>query len=194
MSARLKLIVGLGNPGLQYEHTRHNAGADFVTELVSNSAEQLKAQNKYHAQYASINITTNTLHCIIPSTYMNKSGQAVAAIARFYKISTESIFIAHDELDLPPGSAKLKLGGGHGGHNGLRDIINNLGSNNFYRLRIGIGHPGNSKDVVNYVLKKASIAERKLIQLTTAEAINLMPEIISGNWQKAQTLMNGFRA
>lgn len=194
MTARLKLIVGLGNPGLQYEHTRHNAGADFMAELISQHTGQLKVQSKYHAQYASINITTNTLHCIIPTTYMNKSGQAVSAIARFYKIPTESILIAHDELDLPPGSAKLKLGGGHGGHNGLRDIITHLGSNNFYRLRIGIGHPGNSKDVVNYVLKKASIAERQLIQLTTAEAINLMPEIIDGNWQKAQTLMNGFRA
>ncbi len=194
MTARLQLIVGLGNPGLQYEHTRHNSGADFVTELVSGSGGQLKPQNKYFALHGAINTNENIVHCIIPTTYMNRSGQAVGAIARFYKIAPESILVAHDELDLPVGTARFKLGGGHGGHNGLRDIINHLSSNNFYRLRLGIGHPGSSKDVINYVLKKASVSDQTLIKSATEEAICLLPELISGNWSKAQTLMNGFRA
>ena len=194
MTARLQLIVGLGNPGSQYQHTRHNAGSDFVTALAESLGSQLKPQSKYFALYGSLSIHDSLVHCILPSTYMNRSGQAVGAIANFYKIPPESILVAHDDLDLPAGAARFKLGGGHGGHNGLRDIISHLGSNNFYRLRLGIGHPGSSKDVVDYVLKKASVSDRTLIKSATEEAIRILPELVGGNWQKAQTLMNGFRA
>lgn len=193
MTANLQLIVGLGNPGPQYEHTRHNAGADFVAELAKNLGSPLKPQSKYFALHGSLSIHDTLVHCIIPATYMNRSGQAVGAIANFYKIPPELILVAHDDLDLPAGTARFKLGGGHGGHNGLRDIISHLGSNNFYRLRLGIGHPGSSNDVVDYVLKKASISDRALIRSATDEAIRLLPELVGGNWQKAQTLMNGFR-
>ncbi|MCF7980624.1 MAG: aminoacyl-tRNA hydrolase, partial [Pseudomonadales bacterium] len=164
MNEKIMLIVGLGNPGAQYEHTRHNAGADFVAELVNQCREQFRPESKFHGLYSKINIADSQIHCLIPTTFMNRSGQAVAAISRFFKIPDEAILIAHDELDIPPGSVKLKFGGGHGGHNGLRDIISHLSTNHFARLRLGIGHPGNSQDVANYVLKTASVSDRKLME------------------------------
>ncbi len=194
MEENIALIVGLGNPGAQYEHTRHNAGADFVSALVRQAGGQLKLESKFQGQHSKISIAGTQIHCLIPNTFMNRSGQSVAAISNFYKIPSEAILVVHDELDIPPGSAKLKKGGGHGGHNGLRDIISHLGGREFMRLRLGIGHPGNSREVVNYVLKKASLADQALIEDTINEAIRQLPEMIGGNWNKAQTLMNGFRA
>jgi len=188
------LIVGLGNPGAQYEHTRHNAGADFVTELVHHCGGQFKLESKFHGLYSKINIANRPIHCLIPTTFMNRSGQAVAALTNFFKIPSEAILVAHDELDIPAGAVKLKFGGGHGGHNGLRDIISHLGSNQFGRLRLGIGHPGNSKDVVDYVLKKASISDRALVSQVIDEAIQVLPELANGHWHKAQSLLNGFNA
>lgn len=194
MKEKIALIVGLGNPGAQYEHTRHNAGADFVAELVNRCSGQLRAESKFFGLYGKITLADRQLHCLIPTTFMNRSGQAVAAVAKFFKIPNDAMLVAHDELDIPPGTLKLKMGGGHGGHNGLRDIISHLGGNGFARLRLGIGHPGDSRDVVNYVLKKAPLAERALIEETIDEAIRQLPELINGNWNKAQTLINGFRA
>ena len=149
----IQLIVGLGNPGPEYEQTRHNAGALFVERLASAQRVSLTADKKYFGLTAKFSHQGNDVRLLIPTTYMNRSGQAVAALANFFRIKPEAILVAHDELDLPPGVAKLKRGGGHGGHNGLRDIIAQLGNqNDFHRLRLGIGHPGDAKLVSNFVL------------------------------------------
>jgi len=146
----VKLIVGLGNPGSEYQDTRHNAGQRFVERLAHRFSEQLVPTAKFFGLNGRIVIAGRDLRILVPTTYMNRSGQAVAAFAHFYKITAESILVVHDELDLEPGVARLKIGGGHGGHNGLRDIISSLSNNkNFGRLRIGIGHPGNAKLVSN---------------------------------------------
>lgn len=152
----IQLIVGLGNPGSEYDRTRHNAGADFVVELARQAGVNLVAEGKYFGLTARINYQGKDLRLLIPTTYMNRSGQSVGAMANFFKIEPAAILVAHDELDLAPGTARFKHGGGHGGHNGLRDIISALGNNqNFPRLRLGIGHPGAAPLVANYVLKRA---------------------------------------
>ena len=152
----IQLIVGLGNPGPEYEQTRHNAGALFVERIASAQRVSLTADKKYFGLTAKFSHQGNDVRLLIPTTYMNRSGQAVAALANFFRIKPEAILVAHDELDLPPGVAKLKRGGGHGGHNGLRDIIAQLGNqNDFHRLRLGIGHPGDAKLVSNFVLGRA---------------------------------------
>jgi len=138
----IKLIVGLGNPGQQYRFTRHNAGAMFLETLCDDYQGELKAENKFFGLSGRIDINGEDIRLLFPSTYMNNSGQAVAAIASYFKIEPLDILVAYDELDLPVGTTRLKKGGGHGGHNGLRDIIKALGSQDFNRLRIGIGHPG----------------------------------------------------
>ncbi len=194
MSAKIQLIVGLGNPGPQYEHTRHNAGADFVEALVKTAGSEFRLEKKFFGLYSKARFAEADIHCLIPTTFMNRSGQSVAAVARFYKIPVEAILVAHDELDIAPGTARFKQGGGHGGHNGLRDTIEQLGSREFARLRLGIGHPGVGRDVVGYVLKKAPKAERQLVKTAIEEALSILPEAIKGNWNKAQTQMNGFKA
>lgn len=139
----IKLIVGLANPGAEYAQTRHNAGAWFVDALAERNGQSLKEESKFYGYTARLNLAGNDVRLLVPTTFMNLSGKAVAALATFYRIQPDEILVAHDELDLPPGVAKLKLGGGNGGHNGLKDIQSKLGNNpNFYRLRIGIGHPG----------------------------------------------------
>ena len=162
------MVVGLGNPGSDYENTRHNAGALFVEALAREAGQTLRPEKKYHGLYARIQWQGLDLHLLNPSTFMNRSGQAVAALASFYRIAPEEILIAHDELDLPPGVVKCKKGGGHGGHNGLRDIIAKLGNNNgFHRLRLGIGHPGHSSQVTGFVLGRAPRAEAEHLPLRT---------------------------
>lgn len=151
----LKLIVGLGNPGPSYLDTRHNAGQNFVESLARHYRIDLKADKKYAGLLGTGIIEGKEIKLLIPTTFMNRSGQSVGPLCHFYKIAADEILVAHDELDIPAGTAKLKLGGSHGGHNGLRDIISALGNNNqFYRLRLGIGHPGDSRQVSDYVLKK----------------------------------------
>lgn len=194
MTGSLQLIVGLGNPGQQYQQTRHNAGAEFVAALAQASNAELKPEKKFFGLHSKIRVGDADCHCLIPSTFMNRSGQAVAAIANFYKIPIDAILVAHDELDIPPGTARFKQDGGHGGHNGLRDIINCLGTRAFKRLRLGIGHPGDSKQVVDFVLKRAPKTERELLAASIDEAIRHLPEATQGNWNKAQTLLNGFNA
>jgi len=182
----IKLIVGLGNPGAKYEQTRHNAGQDWLTQLAREAGISLTPEKRFFGDYGQGLIAGHKVHLLIPNTFMNLSGQAVQALCNFYKIDTQNILVAHDELDLPPGTARLKLGGGHGGHNGLRDIINKRsGDKDFHRLRLGIGHPGDAKLVTNYVLKKASLDERISITNSMDKAIKAMPEAISGQWQKA---------
>lgn len=182
----VKLLVGLGNPGPEYEQTRHNAGQDFVSKLAAQFGENLTPTPKFFGLSGRIIVEHRDLRLLIPTTYMNRSGQAVAALAQFYKIEPESILVAHDELDLDPGVARLKIGGGHGGHNGLRDIISALGNNkNFGRLRLGIGHPGNAKQVSNYVLKKAPIEQNNQIENAIDNSLAHVSSLVKGDWEKA---------
>lgn len=198
MSNEVKLIVGLGNPGPDYADTRHNAGAFFVAEIARQYNCPLQLETKFFGHSAKFSLNNKDIRLLIPSTFMNLSGQAIAAIANFYKIAAENILVAHDELDLPPGTLKLKQGGGHGGHNGLRDTISKLANNKgFLRLRIGIGHPGHASKVTGYVLKKAPIVEFQQIEDTISEAVKWLPEICSGDrndWAKAMNHLHSFTA
>jgi len=189
MSQKIQLIVGLGNPGSQYEDTRHNAGFWFVDELARKNGSIFKTNKKYHGELCEINFSGETVRLLKPSTFMNRSGQSVASLANFFKIPAENILVAHDELDFPVGKIKLKLGGGHGGHNGLRDIIAQLGNKNFMRLRIGIDHPGSSDLVTGYVLGKPQKKERDLITASLDNAVAICDLLVKGDIQKAtQTL------
>ena len=191
MNTPVKLIVGLGNPGAEYVNTRHNAGADFVAEIARQYQGTMTADSKFFGLSGRVTVNNRDLRLLIPTTFMNLSGKAVAAIAQFYKIPTEAILVAHDELDIPPGDARLKIGGGHGGHNGLRDIIKCLGNNkNFARLRIGIDHPGNAKQVSGYVLKKAPAAEFQQIEDSIYEASRSLPLLVEGKWNEAMKTLH----
>lgn len=191
MNTPIQLIVGLGNPGTEYTNTRHNAGADFVTELARQYSTPLTAESKFFGHSARICVANHDIRLLIPTTFMNLSGKAVAAIAQFYKIPTEAILIAHDELDMEPGISRLKIGGGHGGHNGLRDTIKCLGNNNgFARLRIGIGHPGNAKMVSGYVLRKAPADQYKQIEDSYYQATKIVPLLAQGQWNDAMKTLH----
>lgn len=195
MKDKIQLIVGLGNPGDKYAQTRHNAGAEFVEQLAARHLAPLKPEKKYHVLYSKAQINGSVVHLLVPTTFMNLSGQSVASLANFFKIPAESILVAHDELDLPPGIARFKLGGGHGGHNGLRDIISKLGNNkNFYRLRLGIGHPGHSSQVSGFVLNKAPIKERDATLAASDEAERYLELALTGDWAKAMNQLHSFSA
>ena len=186
MNTPIQLIVGLGNPGKDYEHSRHNAGEDFVREIANHYDVSLSADKKYFGVYGKALIEGRSVHLLIPTTFMNLSGKSVGALANFYKIPAEAILVAHDELDIAPGMSRFKIGGGHGGHNGLRDIIATLSNNkNFARLRIGIGHPGDAKQVSNFVLKKAPASEYQLTADSVINAIRSLPLAIQGEWNQA---------
>ena len=191
----VQLIVGLGNPGAEYEQTRHNAGALFVERLAAQHHVNLVADRKYHGLTGRFTHDGHDVRLLIPTTYMNRSGQAVAALAGFYRIPVESILVAHDELDMPPGVAKLKKGGGHGGHNGLRDIIAQLGNQNgFHRLRLGIGHPGHSSLVSGYVLGRAPRAEQELLDTSIDFALGVRPDGLAGDWTRAMQRVHSQKA
>ena len=191
----IKLIVGLGNPGTEYRGTRHNAGADFIEELARTNGGSLRAETRFFGLAGQLTLSGHDLRLLIPTTFMNRSGKAVAAMATFYKIAPDQILVAHDELDIPPGSARFKRGGGHGGHNGLRDIIPALGNNNdFYRLRIGIGHPGHASRVTGYVLGAPSAEDRLRIDASISEAIGALPLLLDGDETKAMTRLHSFSA
>ncbi|MFA6408623.1 MAG: aminoacyl-tRNA hydrolase [Gammaproteobacteria bacterium] len=183
----LRLVVGLGNPGAEYRETRHNVGAWFVDQLASVYRVDLRLSPKLFSLLGSLTLQEkqNKLHLMIPSDYMNLSGKAVQAVVNFYKISLDEILIAHDDLDFSPGIVRLKFGGGHGGHNGLRDIIKALGSGDFYRLRLGIGHPKDRGLVADYVLSKPSRSDKVLIIDAIDRAVSVFPDMVSGNWDKA---------
>ena len=190
MSA-IRLIVGLGNPGAQYEGTRHNAGAFFVRRLAAQFDLSLATDRNALGESARGNIAGHDLRLLIPETFMNESGRSVAAMARYYRIDAEEILIAHDELDVPPGEARFKCGGGHGGHNGLRDIIPALGGQReFWRLRLGIGHPGSAKQVSSWVLSKASADDHTAIEASTASALAALPSLLDGESIKAMTALH----
>ncbi len=178
----IKMIVGLGNPGAQYTKTRHNAGF-WLIDAIRNS--ELTPNNRFKGLVGEMLFGTQKVYLLMPETYMNKSGESVLALAHFYKILPQEILVVHDELDLPPGTARFKRGGGHGGHNGLRSIITHLGSKDFMRLRIGIGHPGHSSQVASYVLTKAPQAEETAIFDAIYNARHALPDFVAGEYEKA---------
>ena len=191
MDAPVELIVGLGNPGPNYERTRHNVGADLVLELAKSLHAELKYESKFFGDTARVSIAGRDVRLLIPSTFMNLSGKSVAAMARFYQIAPENILVVHDELDMDPGTVRFKKGGGHGGHNGLRDTIKSLGNNkDFARLRIGIGHPGQANLVSDYVLKKAAPSDQQLIANSIDDALRHLPTAVEGQWEKAMTTLH----
>lgn len=181
----VQLIVGLGNPGAEYEPTRHNAGFWFVDELARAAGCSLRNESRFHAEVGRCTLHGQDCRLQKPTTFMNRSGQAVAALAKFLRIPPTEILVVHDELDLPPGAARLKKGGGHGGHNGLRDLIAHLGTQDFLRLRIGIGHPGDRSQVVDYVLRRPGREERELIDAAMLRALEVMPLAVAGEFERA---------
>jgi len=181
----IKLIVGLGNPGIKYSQTRHNVGFMFIDELCEKFGFSLKENNKFYGIADKVNLHGHNVWLLKPQTFMNLSGKSLAALANFYKIENDEILVIYDELDLPAGSAKLKKGGGHGGHNGLRDIIKMTGNNDFYRLRLGIGHPGHKSKVVSWVLNRASTDDEISIDRAIEKSINVMEDLLDRNLEKA---------
>lgn len=187
MTVHFKLIVGLGNPGTAYQATRHNAGFWFVDLLANQYRAEWRSESRFHADVTELSCDGQRIYLLKPATYMNRSGQSLAAFSRYYKIHPEQILVAHDELDLEPGIIRLKQGGGHGGHNGLRDIITALGGEaGFFRLRIGIGHPGSSREVSDYVLGKPAEAEHAAIEMAIDEAAACLPALASGDIARVQ--------
>ncbi|MDU8924008.1 aminoacyl-tRNA hydrolase [Pasteurellaceae bacterium LIM206] len=193
--SEIKLIVGLGNPGDKYAQTRHNAGEWLVNRLARRYDFNLREENKFFGKTARAVIGGREVRFLIPTTFMNLSGKAVGALATFYRIQPEEILVIHDELDLPPGVARLKQGGGHGGHNGLKDTIAQLGNNkDFYRLRVGVGHPGDKNLVVAYVLSKPSPTDGALIDKALDEAAACTDILLKDGITKAMNRLNSFKA
>lgn len=186
----IKLFVGLGNPGAQYEDTRHNAGFWWVDALSRELKTPLALDKSYHGLLARTQVHGQTVWLLEPQTFMNLSGKSVGSLARFFKIKPEEILVAHDELDIVPGQVKLKLGGGHAGHNGLRDIHAQLGSPNYWRLRIGVGHPGVKEEVVSWVLQKPSPEHRDAIEESIKRSVAAGRQLITGEMEKATMVIH----
>ncbi|HEY9016740.1 aminoacyl-tRNA hydrolase [Thiomicrospira sp.] len=186
----VQLIVGLGNPGEQYDQTRHNAGFWFVEEIARQQGVVFRPEAKFFGEVAKIDLNGQQAWLLKPMTFMNRSGQSIQALANFYRLTAEQVLVAHDELDLPVGVAKLKTGGGHGGHNGLRDTIAALGGPGFHRLRLGIDHPGDRHQVVNYVLKSPSKIEREKIDDAIYDATRVLSDILAGDFAKAMNQLH----
>ena len=181
----IRLLVGLGNPGPEYEATRHNAGFWFIDEVARSLRVSLVPERSYFGLAARANLASGTVWLLEPMTFMNLSGKSVAALARFFKIAPNEILVAHDELDLMPGQAKMKLGGSHAGHNGLKDIQAQLGSADFWRLRLGIGHPGVKAEVVDYVLRKPMAEQRDAIDKSIEQSLTALPLMFEGDMERA---------
>jgi len=181
----VQLIVGLGNPGSQYAHTRHNAGVWMVDMLAEQYHFKLQREKKFHGEYCHHIINGQRIHILFPHTFMNNSGDAVQAVASYYKLSPESILVIHDELDLLPGNVKLKHSGGHAGHNGLRSLISQLNSTDFWRIRIGIGHPGQRDMVASYVLSPSSQSEYQKIQQAMVNVSQVFSSLLTGDFAGA---------
>ena len=195
MASSISMIAGLGNPGSDYRGTRHNAGADFVEALARQHGATLQAESRFSGLTARIQCAGQDIRLIIPTTFMNRSGQSVAAMANSCPTRRSSDLVAHDELDIPAGTARFKRGGGHGGHNGLRDIVSRLGNNNsFARLRIGIGHPGHASQVTGYVLGRASAVDQARIEASIEAAIDALPQFLAGEDTRAMTQLHSFNA
>lgn len=185
MSNGIQLLVGLGNPGAEYESTRHNAGFWWIDEICRTHGITLSTEAKFFGRAGRLKLGGKEAWLLQPSTFMNASGRSVAALAKFYRILPQNILVIHDELDIPPGTVKLKKGGGNGGHNGLKDISAHLGTPDYWRLRLGIGHPGERGAVVNYVLHAPSREESQLIDDTISESTRLLPQLLHGEFEAA---------
>lgn len=184
MMSGIKLLVGLGNPGDKYEATRHNAGFWWIDQLVASTNSKLTLDAKFYGIAGKLVLSSDTW-LLKPTTFMNASGKAVAALANYYKISPAEILVIHDELDLNPNTVKLKKGGGHGGHNGLKDITSALGTPDFWRLRLGIGHPGERSEVVNFVLKTPLKDELTAINNSIDASLQVLPQLLDGDFERA---------
>lgn len=190
MAEPIRLIVGLGNPGSKYQQTRHNAGFWFLDALAQRYRVSLRPEGKFQGDVGKLQVGEHEIWLLKPDTYMNLSGQSIGALARFYKIKPEQILVCHDELDLPPGTVRFKTGGGHGGHNGLRDSIARLGTPDFHRLRIGIGHPGSKELVHDYVLSTASVHDHNAILEGIDRALDHVEELVSGAFEKVMNTLH----
>ncbi len=190
MAEHISLIVGLGNPGPEHAETRHNAGFRFLEAIAVDVGGEFRRERKFTAQVADGQVDGRRVRLLAPQTYMNLSGDAVTGFAHYYKIPVENILVVHDDLDLPPGTVRLKRGGGAGGHNGLVDVIVKLGSPDFLRLRIGIGHPGSSRQAVSYVLKKAPAAEQDLIDAAIQSARERLKDIVAGRYEAVMNVLH----
>ena len=192
--SQVTAIIGLGNPGAEYDATRHNAGFWLVDAIARSTHAELRPEKKFFGHYTKVRLGDHELHLLNPATFMNRSGAAVAALCQFFKLTPDNLLVAHDELDLPPGQARYKTGGGHGGHNGLRDIISALGDQKqFHRVRIGIGHPGEARQVTNYVLGRPGKSEQEAIVRALDECIATLPLALAGDWSKAMNQLHSLK-
>lgn len=190
----IRLFVGLGNPGTDYEGTRHNAGFWWLDAVAQTWKVTLNMEKSFHGLVARTTVDGQSTWLLKPQTFMNLSGKSVAALAHFFKIAPQEILVAHDELDLVPGEAKLKCGGSHAGHNGLRDIHAQLGTDQYWRLRLGIGHPGNKADVIHWVLKKPSLDHRIAIDQTIDRCLTALPKLLASDMEQATRLIHTSKA
>jgi len=190
LTADIRLIVGLGNPGADYVNTRHNAGFWFLDLMAAQLSLSFRHEKRFNADESRYRESGNDVYLLKPMTFMNRSGQSVGAVARYYHLQPEQILVAHDELDLAPGDNRLKQGGGHGGHNGLRDLINHLGGPGFFRIRIGIGRPGDSSLVTNYVLHRPSESDLHSIEAANQRTLEVMPHVFEGRLDKAMQALH----
>jgi len=188
--AVFRLVVGLGNPSRQYEKTRHNAGFWFLDELAKKYSLAFAYEGRCHGELAKLDLHGETLFILKPTTFMNHSGRSVGAVVRYYKIAPEAVLVVHDELDFAPGVIRFKKSGGHGGHNGLKDIIAHIHSRDFFRLRIGIGRPEIRENVVPYVLSEPSVSERKCVMAALARAVDLFPALSEGRFDDFMNAMH----
>jgi PTH1 family peptidyl-tRNA hydrolase len=191
--AALRLIVGLGNPGAEYLRTRHNAGFWFIDALARREGARFGNETKLHGETAKINLEGQPIWLLKPNTFVNKSGVAVASALRYWKIEAEEMLVAHDELDLPPGAARLKFDGGHGGQNGLRDIFAHLGHGAFHRLRLGIGHPGDRDRVTSWVLGRPGVADENAILEAVGASLDVLPQVVRGEFNAAMKILHTSR-
>ncbi len=195
MGKAIQLLVGLGNPGKQYQSTRHNAGECLVSTFAQQHQLELREESKFQGKFGQFTLDQKNIKLLLPTTYMNRSGISIKKTAQFYKIPVDQILVVHDELDLAPGIIRFKSGGGHGGHNGLKDIINQFGQDrNFQRLRIGIGHPGKSSEVLNFVLKTPSESEQHLIEQAIEAGLKHLEQLLSGAFESAMNSLHRFSA
>jgi PTH1 family peptidyl-tRNA hydrolase len=190
MTEDIRLIVGLGNPGKDYERTRHNAGFWWVDAIAERKRASWKRETKFSGWTTRVEEGGRDFWMLKPNTYMNESGRSVSALLRFYRMEPAQMLVVHDELDLPPGTVKLKKGGGTGGHNGLTDIVEALGTKDFWRLRIGIGHPGHKDLVADYVLDRARRVEQDAIDPAFERSLDLLPKIATGRMNDAMTWLH----
>lgn len=186
----MQLVVGLGNPGKEYAETRHNAGFWLVNQWVDENRGLFRREPKFHGELTAVSVASGRVWAFKPEIFMNLSGQAVSAVMGYYGISAEYVLVVHDELDLPPGVARIKKGGGHGGHNGLRSLVQHLGTTEFWRLRLGIGHPGHKSAVVNHVLGRPTSEDRAAIEQAIQASMALMSGLIQGQVESAMNQLH----